>query len=311
MIKKYIFIISALILLCRCQNRTDSDNHCFEDMIDTFYTETEDGDSIRHTRIKYYDFDSIKDLTAFFDTLAVRYPIVKWSGEEDNIDEVVHDCIAHIDSYRKGEISRYPDSLVNRCIRYMGFNTAAAKNHSDFADLVFAEWVIMCAAYYCPELTCIAENQSQDHCAGFYNFGMSYNSLPWWPYLFFKRNKGFEVTFLGDEKKVNSVFQLYDDQDKKYYLFSNNESAFEFSQWLYLAKDNFQEIKVAECYEAPVQGDIETTHYYFSKTELIWKYAIKDKTDGRLITTDEGPALALILDEKKSRFVNYAKTHED
>lgn len=308
--KRLLNVLAALLLFCSCHNRTH--NHYGSDIpdradlveVDIVYADPKEGDTIRHARMKYYDFDTVKDLTGFFDALSARYPIVKWLSKDDNIDEVVHDCIAQIDSYRKRERLWFPDSLVNHCISYMGFNIAATNNHSpNQADLVLAEWVMMCAAYYSPDITCLVETQTPDHCTGFYNFGISYNPLPWWPYLFFKREKGYEVRFLGDQLKICSVFQLYDDHDRKYYLFSNNRSAYEFNQWLYLADDNTLPIMVAECHEVPVVGDIETTHFDFNKNEQIWKYAIKDKTDGKLKAANGDIALSLILDGKKSRFL--------
>lgn len=153
--------------------------------IDVDTTYTVDGDTIRHAVIKYFDFDAIEDLSDFFQELSSRYSIVKWMGNEDVVTIVIDSCIANIDAYRKGKSRYYPDSLVRRCMSNMGFNIAAMSNHSsEMVDLVLAEWVMMCAAYYSPDITCLVDTQTPDHHAGFYNFGKSYNDAPWWSYLF-------------------------------------------------------------------------------------------------------------------------------
>lgn len=203
---RYICLMVMLTAFCGCHNHikedAGSDDAIMNVSIETDTTYTHDGDTIRHAVIKYIDFDTIEDLPGFFHELSSRYPIVKWEGDEDEIDIVIDSCIARIDAYRKGKDCFYPDSLVRHCMSYMGFNIAATNNHStEMADLVLAEWVMMCAAYYSPDITCLVDTQTPDHSIGFYNFGKSYNDASWWSYKFVKREKGYQVLCLGDYVK--------------------------------------------------------------------------------------------------------------
>lgn len=307
--KKKIILLSVIMTtLFSCHNKTgriegESDS-TLTDLVETDITYAADGDTIRHARLRYFDFDTIEDLKGYFHTLSTRYPIVKWMGEEDEIDDIITNCIAQIDGYRKGTVKYYPDSLVRRCINYMGFNISAINNHSSgVADLLLAEWVMMCAAYYSPDITCLVETQTPDHRAGFNNIGKDYNDAPWWAYLFVKREKGYQVISLGDYVKVRSIFQLSDSQGRTYYLCSNNFMDEGFGQWLYYAKDSETYIKVAECKDAQQNEDAGNKRYYFDKNNLIWKYARIERQTGKLIATQQEPAIKLILDGENSRFI--------
>lgn len=242
-------IVIVVTLFCSCHNRTSSEsgasNEIVEELVETCITLTDESDTIRHSNLKYFDFDTIDDLQGCFSTLAADYPIAKWMGDEDTIDETVADCIAEIDAYRKGSRSDYPDIQVRDCIRSMGFNIAAMSNHSsEMTDLALAEWVMMCAAFYSPDITCLVEKQTPDHRAGFYNLGESYNPGPWWSYLFVKRDKGYEVICLGDFVKVHSISQISDEQNRIYYLCTGENDAIGDDQWMFWAKDSDTYVKV-------------------------------------------------------------------
>lgn len=313
----YWIVIILVALVCSCHNRPgrqeDTSSHSTEaqekisatdELVETCITHEAEDDTVRHAKMKYFDFDRIDDLTGYFSKLAEEYPIANWHGEECNINETAMDCIAEIDAYRKGTRRYYPDSLVRDCILSMGFNIAAVNNHGcELTDLALAEWVMMCAAYYSPDITCLVETQTPDHRAGFYNFGEAYNPAPWWSYLFVKRAKGYEVISLGDEVKVRSIFQLSDEQGRTYYLCANNIGGAEFGQWLFWAKDGDTYVKVAELHDAPLKDDAESPCYYFDKTKLNWKYAQEDNV-GNLVATDDKPALRLTLDGENSRFTH-------
>lgn len=203
-------------MLCSCHNRTqnpenagsaNTEERTSERLDETCITYATEYDTVRHAKLKYFDFDGIDDLTGYFHTLAAEYPIANWHGEECDVNTTAMECIAAVDAYRKGERRFYPYSLVRECIGSMGFNIAVVNNHgTDMTDLALAEWVMMCAAYYSPDITCLVETQTPDHHAGFYNFGEAYNLGPWWAYLFLKREKGYEVVGLGDFVKVRGAF---------------------------------------------------------------------------------------------------------
>jgi hypothetical protein len=305
---KLFWLMLAASIICGCNNRkNDIAGHKYanpEELVELDITYALDGDTIRHTKMDYIEFDSIPDLTGFFASLTARYPIAKWIDENDGINETVADCIEQIDSFRKGEKHFFPDSIVSHCIRAMGFNIAITYNHSsEMTDFVLAEWVMMCAAYYSPDITCLVEAQTPDHNAGYYNFGEAYNGAPWWTYLFLKREKGYQAICLGDFVKVLSIFQLSDQEDRKYYLCSNNLTKIGFNQWLFWAKDDGTYFAFAEQHEAPCDCEPDFSTYYFDQKQLIWKYAREDSATGKLIAVDEKPALRLVLDGEKSRFI--------
>lgn len=307
------WIIMVLVaMLCSCHDRTKNVEgaSCAEvekrikALAETCITYATEYDTVRHAKLQYFDFDSIDDLTGYFRTLVAEYPIANWNEEDCDVNKKALECVAAVDAYRKGERRFYPDTLVRECISSMGFNIAAVNNHgTDLTDLALAEWVMMCAAYYSPDITCLVETQTPDHHAGYYNFGEAYNPGPWWAYLLVKRAKGYEVVGLGDFVKVRSIFQLADDRGRTYYLCANNLDAVEFGQWLFWAKDADNYVRVAELHDAPQRGgDADSERYYFDKTKLIWKFAEEDAS-GRLVATDEAPALRLTLDGENSKFV--------
>lgn len=258
---------------------------------------------IIHAPVAYYNFDRVENLSKFFASISSRHPLQLWLPEKDDTDENMKLCISRIDSYRKGKTRFFPDSLVNICIRRLGFNAAVIHNHGpERTDLVYGEWFMMCAAFYAPDITCLVQTQTPDHRAGFYNFGASYNSSPWWSYVFFKRKKGYEMKCLGDMVAVRSIFQLEDSQHRKYYLCSDNWSSLEFCQWLFWAKSDNATVMVAECKDAPRYDDKGGVSYYFDRNRLIWKFTKIEEHTGREIAISEKPALRLLLDGEKSRF---------
>lgn len=260
-------------------------------------------DTLIQANMKYYNFDEVKDLRHLFDSIADKHILGRWSEDDEDPVEMVKECVARIEAYRKGEAVFYPDSLVNTCLRHLGYEAAILSNHgAECTNLVLPEWFMMCAAYYAPDITCLVNTQTPDHCAGFYNFGDEYNSAPWWPYAFIKRKKGYEAIRLGSDVKVRSVFQLEDKQRRKYYLYSDNLTSIEFHQWLFWKKEDGSYVKVAECDNAPEINDIDFDEYYFDKNNLLWKYAKLKGNSDDLIAIDAPPALTLVLDGMNSCF---------
>lgn len=219
----------ALLVLVSCHHKKNSEmsgNDSIVDISEISITDTtiiDDEEKIIHAKMMYYDFDKIDNLESFFDSILAKHPIPIWLPEEDKTTQKVKECIAKIGEFRKGIKQFFPDSLVSECLKSIGFNTAIVNNHGpEYTDMVYGECLMMCAAFYSPDITCLVEMQTPDHCAGIFNYGTSYNQQPWWSYLFLKRAKGYEVICLGDFVVVRSIFQLEDSQNRKYYLCSNN-----------------------------------------------------------------------------------------
>ena len=305
---KYLLIMIVLFMMAGCHHKqcngnpeNDSVVNIREiDIADT--TIINDDEKIVHAKMKYYDFDKIENLEFFFDSILAKHPIPIWLSEEDEIIQKTKKCISRIEAYRKGTRQFFPDSLVSECMRFISSNTVIVNNHGPgYTDMVYGECLMMCAAFYSPDITCLVEMQTPDHCAGIFNYGTSYNDQPWWSYLFLKRKKGYEAICLGDYVTVRSIFQLEDSQKRKYYLCSDNETPLEFNQWLYWVKGEDDILRVAECHKPPMDSN-EGLTYYFDKNRLIWKYAKWDEIKQQLIHTSEKPAMILRLDGEKSGF---------
>lgn len=304
---KYLLIMIVFFMMTGCHHKNNQENAGNDSIVDisemaiTDTTIIDDDEKIVHAKMMYYDFDKIENLEQFFDSILVKHPIPVWLTEENKILQNTKECISRIDAYRKGEKQFFPDSLVSECLKSISFNTVIVNNHGpESTDMFYGECLMMCAAFYSPDITCLVEMQTPDHCAGIFNYGTSYNQQPWWAYLFLKRKKGYEVKCLGDFVAVRSIFQLEDSQNRKYYLCSDNYSSLEFNQWLYWVKGEDDICCVAECHEAPMDGDFE--FYYFDKNRLVWKYAKWDEAKHQLIATSESPAMVLHLDGEKSSF---------
>ena len=305
---KYVVFVMTLLLMASCHHKRShekSEKDSIADITDMGVADTtvvsEDDERIVHAKMGYYDFDQIENLVTFFDSILVKHSLPIWLPKEDKTTQKAKECIAKLEAYRKGRTRFFPDSLVSECLKSISFNTAIVNNHGpEYTDMVYGECLMMCAAFYAPDITCLVEMQTPDHCAGIFNYGTSYNQQPWWSYLFLKRKKGYEVICLGDNVAVRSIFQLEDSQNRKYYLCSDNYSPLEFNQWLYWVKDEDDIRRVAECHKAPMEGEGES--YYFDKNRLIWRYAKWDEAKLQLIATSESPAMVLHLDGKNSRF---------
>lgn len=305
---KYLLILTVLFMVAGChhkQSNANPENDSIVNIKEISIADTtiisEEGERIVHAKMGYYDFDQIENLVSFFDSILVKHPMPIWLSEEDSINQDVKRCIVRIEAYRKGKTQFFPDSLVSKCLRSISFNTAIVNNHGpECTDMVYGESLMMCAAFYSPDITCLVDMQTLDHCAGIFNYGTGYNDQPWWSYLFLKRKKGYEAICLGDYVAVRSIFQLEDTQKRKYYLCSDNNTSLEFNQWLYWVKGEDDIRRVTECHKAPMEGEGES--YYFDKNRLIWRHAKWDEAKLQLIATSESPVMVLHLDGKNSRF---------
>lgn len=269
-------------------------------------TDEEDEYEIIHAEMQYFDFDIIKDLPAFFDSISSIHGIPRWSPNDDETYiKGLSKCIERIDAFRKSDSKYFPDSIVRRCINSLGYNCAVIDNHGPGVDMTFAEWFLMLVAFYSPDITCLVHMQTPNHQAGVLNFGSSYNYNPWWSYIFLKREKGFEVRRIKEnEIKIEKIFQIVDDNHRLYYLCSNNQSQMEFLQVLYWVRDKNDVLIVAECDSLPVDEKIVFEKCYYNPEKKAWYCCNIDKQSGKLIPISDRPTLILKLNGDKSIITN-------
>lgn len=259
-------------------------------------------DEVTHAKMQYFDFDTVENLTLFFDSLRNKHgiPVRDINGDEES---TIFDCIEAIEQFRDKQSLYYPDTKVKHCIRLLSFECGYLANHIVEFDMAFAEWFLMLAAFYSPDITYLVHMQTPNHCAGIHNFGSAYNDSPWWSYIFLKRSKGFEVRRLGEDNvKINKIFQIVDEKNRLYYLCSNNESRVEFLQFLFLVEDDEHISLVAECNQLPIDEDTEFEECYYNPDQHAWYCCNRDNSSGKLIPISEHPVLTLKLDGKKSCF---------
>ena len=285
----YIMLMSVFLYGCKKGN-TDSS------LYDNEY-------DVVHTEMRYFDFDQVGNLSVFFDSIRNVHPIsIRIEEDAEFIEKNVLGCIKRIDGYRHGTNRYYPDSLVRGCIDFFGFECAIIDNHGPGVDMTYAEWFLMMAAYYSPDITCLVHMQTPNHRAGVQNFGSQYNPNPWWSYVFLKRNKGFEVRRIcGDYTKIERIYQLQDENNRLYYLCSNNSSIVGFQQVLFWEKSGENIICVAQCDSLPVKNTC-FDQCYFNIEKRAWYCCNKDKKTNKLIPLSENPALVLKLDGDDSCF---------
>lgn len=254
---------------------------------------------VKHAACLYYDFDRVKDLGLFFDSIAGKHGIpVRYEENEEEI----RDCIGRIGRYRRGEAKFYPDSAVQQAIGILSLECAYLNNHAIPLDMTYAEWFLMCAAYYAPDISYIVDMQSPDHRAGALNLGQTYNDNPWWAYFICKRSKGYEVKFLGDDTKVTSLFQLQDEQNRKYYLCSNNDSRLTFLQQLFFAKGDNEIILAVSATDEPSSEGVDFDTYYFNEEQRAYYFCTWSKDYTQKTKVGDTPCLVLELDGEASRF---------
>lgn len=295
-----LFAVSALLVGCHqpsSSSPVETDNVMeLSSLCDTLVLY---GDTIYHAPMRYWDFDKVDSLFDFFDSVCVEHPCYVLEEHEQLLYDL-GDCIEQLEAYRQGKRRYYPDRLVNHCIKWLELDwEVCCRNYEWQNDLCFIEWFLMCAAYYSPDLTWFVEGQTPDHCAGFCNLGNPYTATPYVPYVFLKRDKGFEVKCIGDRTEVWSIYQLADEQDRTYYLCSHNMPT-HFGQWLYWRTDQGDYHRVAEYTDAPDECEGNDL-FYFDPKKHIWKYSKIDE-NGDLKALRDEPAFRLILDGDNSRF---------
>lgn len=299
-LSKYIKITLSCILLSLfigCQNKNGQPENDEDD---------KDYVVIRHLDMHYFNFDLVDNLSLFFDSISNEHEIpirdIVW---EEYAKNAISNGIERLEGYRKGNYKYYPDSLIKECIGTLGFECAFNANHACELDMTYAEWFLMLAAFYSPDISYVVHMQTPDHHAGVFNFGQHYNDNPWWAYIILKREKGFEVQSMGEETKIRSIFQLENDSHRKYYLCSNNLSCHEFLQRLYWVKDDGNIVQVAECTESPIKESsiFDNNTYYFNKNNLMWQYCKINKHTGTLSPIKGTATMTLKLDGKNSCFI--------
>ena len=267
--------------------------------------EEDDEYEVIHAKMRYFDFDKVKDLPSFFDSISSVHGIPRWSPDDDEVYvKGLLKCIERIDAFRKGNSKYFPDSLVRKSVDFLGHECAVIDNHAPGVDMTYAEWFLMLAAYYSPDITCLVHMQSPNHKAGILNFGSTYNFNPWWCYIFFKRSQGYEVRRIGcDETKMDKLFQIMDEDNRLYYLCSNNSSIIEFLQILFWVKDDNEVLMVAECDSLPVDNWDNFEECYYDPQKMVWCACNVDKRTGKMIPVSSKPVLTLKLDGRKSYFI--------
>ncbi len=287
-----LYFVACVAILSSCRHSRTS-------------SEEEYKDEIVHADMLYFDFDSVNDLSHFLDSISNEHglPIRNFVWEESAQKEICC-CIDRLEEYRNGKSKYYPDSLIQECINTLSHECAFLANHESELDMTYAEWFLMLAAYYSPDITCLVHMQTPDHSAGIHNFGSRYNFAPWWAYLFLKRKKGFEVRRIKDDyTKIDRIYQFQDEQNRLYYLCSNNTSLVEFLQVLFWVKNEDDILCVAQCDSLTQSSKVDFEEIYFNPTQKAWYYCNKDKKTGNLRPVSEASALKLCLDGEKSRFI--------
>ena len=267
--------------------------------------ETDDTDNLEevtHADMQYYDFDKVRDLQEFFDSIRTEHGIPLWSpGNDSSSVKELSDCIERINGFRKGSYKYYPDSLVKECIDLLGHECAINYNHGGCPDLSYAEWFLMMASFYSPDITCLVHMQTPNHCAGVQNFGNSYNGNPW-SYVLLKRSKGYEVRRIGgDGTRIEKIFQI-EDGDNLYYLCSNNQFL-GFMQILYWVKNPDNTVQVTQCDSLPTISGTDYDECFYNPEQRTWHCCNVDKKTGNRIPVTEKPSLALVLNRDKSCFI--------
>lgn len=304
-----LFIMFALVS-CNNSNNKLSENRIIQDekleviKIDNMVQEEDEceiDDTIYHADMKYYDFDKVKDLKAFFNELALEHETLTGPDEPEE-KQLIDNCLIQIERYRTGERKYYPDSLIQEALRYLGHSAADIYSHRPGVDLTYSEWLIMLFAYYCPDISYLVDMQSPDHLVGVRNFGNEYNYNPWWAYLLLKREKGYEVRLIGsDFVKIDKLFQFEDENHQKYYLCSNYTSILFFKNYLYWKKDSNSVILVASCDEVNDEN-LEYDELYFNPKTQTMSFCNKDTKSGKLIPITDKPAMTITLDGTNSKF---------
>ena len=87
---KLLYLVVAIIALSACHNKTDRAID-YRDSIRTMAVNdtvvTYEGDTVVHAPIAYYNFDNIKNLETFFDSISSKHPLHFWLPEETTLNE--------------------------------------------------------------------------------------------------------------------------------------------------------------------------------------------------------------------------------
>lgn len=138
-----LYFVACVAILSSCRHSRISSEEEYED-------------EIVHADMLYFDFDSVNDLSQFLDSISNEHwlPIRNFVWEESAQKEICC-CINRLEGYRNGKSKYYPDNLIRECINTLSHECALLANHESELDMTYAEWFLMLAAYYSPDITCL------------------------------------------------------------------------------------------------------------------------------------------------------------
>lgn len=289
----YMILVSIAIATAGCSDKARNSSDA----------EFDDEDTFTHAPVQYFDFDQVKDLSSFFDSIYNEHGVPLWEpSESESFVQGLSGCIGQIEDYRQGRSEEYPATQIRSCIESLGHECAIVGNHNPEADLTYPEWFVMLAAFYSPELAPLVQEQTPDSRAGVLNFKSEHYSVPSWPFLFLKREKGYEVRLIGQtDMTITDIYQLTDQHDNLYYLCSNHSEGLSFLQVLYWVRSQDDVVFVAECDDyPPFKGDDK---YHFNLERKVWYRSYQDEKTKEEICDPDDPFLILELDKDDSAFV--------
>ena len=139
-------MFAIILILCACKsNKTGGDALVEQDSISTELNDdkisaltnrniddVEITGEVLHTRMTYFNFDSVKNLVSFFEEIELKHEKIVFCEEDKS---TVDRCILQIDKYRKGLSKFYPDTLVYKSLSYLGLGAAFIAIHRQGVDL--------------------------------------------------------------------------------------------------------------------------------------------------------------------------------
>lgn len=120
------YFVACVAILSSCKHDGTSSEEDYED-------------EIVHAGMLYFDFDSVNDLSQFFDSISNEHglPIRNFVWEESAQKEICS-CIDRLEGFRKGKSKYYPDSLIRECINTLSHECTFLANHASELDMTYA-----------------------------------------------------------------------------------------------------------------------------------------------------------------------------
>ena len=298
---KWLFYIVIVALGVGCTKPTES--HVVEPKKDIY---TYPGE---------YDVDSVTNIQAYFDSICKNCGAAVWTyAYEPNGNESIEvwNAVKELHRYVNHQRKYYPAEEVTKAIEHMTlaqayiYSQGGPKPDTVNCGEAFLFRFIEQTALHSPQLDFVTTFRAEGGKAGILYLEDWSLTHPLYCFLVYETEQGYKMIRVGDGygylANIYSIYQLFDEYGRTYYLCSFNERPIDFTQYLYGWDGNTMKFL---CKAHSVEGAgwdiyINNSKIVFNPNKVRWDYCVlKNGVYQKLKGTK---SYKMTLDWENSRF---------